>query len=891
MTRRVSTLALLRRELRPGAAAFLLAVLVAVAVLAVALAPRLLDRVGEAELHGSLDRLSPVTLDISGTGHLGLPFGSGETELRALVGETDTAVTDIARRQPAPLRAAIGDPVWLVRTPVDDLDAVGDRPRTKLTLVVDLGWESRIRFVDGTAPQPWAGSEDAEGPQPPIEVAFSTGSAEEIGLAVGDEIADGGRTLVVSGLYEPLDADDPYWAHTGDLIDPVTDRQPGLAPIVGTGAYVAPETLVGLQLAFSNGVLTVWLPVDPAKLSYADLTELAQQARNAPASGSSLPFGGTIGFRTGLADALDRVGARVASLSGLLALCVSGLAGVVVAVLALAIRALLDRHASALRLAVARGASGTQVRLVMLGLGVLVCLPPAALAVAVAVLAFPARIDATTWIAPVVVTAIPIALFGLLVTPASRATRGDLSLRRGGRPRLLAELLVVGLAVLAVVLLARRGLAAPAAEVGIDPLLSATPLLLAVAASVIVLRLYPVPLGAVRRGLRRRDGAVGMLGAARAERDPALGYLPALALIVGVAVVVSATVLAGTVRAGLAQAARESVGADLQISAPDLGDDVLADVRAVPGVGSVAALVIARGVPFRDGADDGGVTLVAVDTTALHAVRPDLPVISSGGSGPVPVLASDDWIQQLEGDRLAVGAADVAIAGSLPADALPGTRDHWLLVDASALDRLDVELPGPARVLADVAPGASPATVAAEVREIVRDGQTVDPDLPGVVVVRDVDDALDEARTPVIVALETGLLGVAGASLALTMLAVVLATVAAAGTRNRLIGVLRVLGMSRRQVRGLLAWELGPLAIASLVAGTALGLALPAVVTAALDLRPFLGGREQPGAVIDPLTLLAALGAFAVAVLLAEAVAVVLGRRLAPAGAIKMGEP
>ena len=89
----------------------------------------------------------------------------------------------------------------------------------------------------------------------------------------------------------------------------------------------------------------------------------------------------------------------------------------------------------------------------------------------------------------------------------------------------------------------------------------------------------------------------------------------------------------------------------------------------------------------------------------------------------------------------------------------------------------------------------------------------------------------------------------------------------------------------------MLAWELGPLAVASVVAGTALGLALPVVVTGALDLRPFLGGREQPGVAVDPTTVLAATGAYVLVVLIAGAVAVALGRRLAPAGAIKMGEP
>lgn len=900
LRRGVGTFALLRRELALGPAALLLATLAAIAVFAVALAPRALDRIGDAELRHRLDSASPLTLDITGTGRLGLPDDQGEgAPASTLAGSSDTAIRGLPDRFDEPLRSAIGDAVWLVRTADSDLDPEGDRPRTRLSLVVDLDWAERVRFTDGAAPAAWTGSElwtgsdEPAAPQPPIEIAISAAAADVLALGVGDELPGQERVLRVSGIYEPTDPADPYWAHTLDLGEPLVEREPGSAPIVRLGAFVAPDSLGGLQAAFSNGLLTAWLPVDATRLHYADLALLAQQARKALTAASSLPFGGSLAFRTGLPDELDVVGVRVVSLSGLLALCVSGLAGVLVAVLALAIRTVLDRHAGALRLAVARGASRTQIRLAMVGLGSLICLPAAALGITAAAMALPARIDIAGWVAPLAVAAVPIALFGVLVSPSPPGTRRDLTARGGGRPRLVAEFALVALAVVALVILARRGLAAPSAEVGIDPLLSATPLLLAAAAATLVLRLYPLPLAGVRRALRRGDGAVGMVGAARAERDPALGHLAALALIVGIAVVVATTVLATTVRDGLTRAARETVAADVQIAAPDLGDDVIAEIRGVPGVATVAPLVIEQGAPFRQGVDDGGVLLVVADTAALHAVMGDFPVLAARAGSAIPVLASDDWNEQLAGDDLRIGDAVVELAGSVVTDVLPGVSDHWLLVDSRDAAALGLDLRDPERVLIAVSPGASPTVVATAVDDVVTDAQPENPEAVGVgvVAVRDVDSTLAAARTPVIASLESGLLGVAVSSLALTMLAVLLATVAAAATRNRLIGVLRILGMSRRQIRGLLAWELGPLAIAAVVAGTVLGLALPVVVTSALDLRAFVGGREQPGAVADVTAVLVAIGAFAAAVLISGAIAVALGRRLAPAGAIKMGEP
>jgi putative ABC transport system permease protein len=74
------------------------------------------------------------------------------------------------------------------------------------------------------------------------------------------------------------------------------------------------------------------------------------------------------------------------------------------------------------------------------------------------------------------------------------------------------------------------------------------------------------------------------------------------------------------------------------------------------------------------------------------------------------------------------------------------------------------------------------------------------------------------------------------------------------------------------------------------VAGTALGLIMPFIVTSALDLRPFVGGETQPGAAIEPLWVLGAVGAFALVVLTAGVIAALLGRRFAPAGTLKMGE-
>ena len=57
-----------------------------------------------------------------------------------------------------------------------------------------------------------------------------------------------------------------------------------------------------------------------------------------------------------------------------------------------------------------------------------------------------------------------------------------------------------------------------------------------------------------------------------------------------------------------------------------------------------------------------------------------------------------------------------------------------------------------------------------------------------------------------------------------------------------------------------------------------------------LDLRVFVGGNTQPSPTIEPFWIAAAVGTFIVVVVIAGLLASALGRRFAPAGALKMGE-
>jgi putative ABC transport system permease protein len=522
--------------------------------------------------------------------------------------------------------------------------------------------------------------------------------------------------------------------------------------------------------------------------------------------------------------------------------------------------------------------------------GLLVSLPGSALAIAGAALLLPADAGIAGWVLPVAVAIAPPILFGVLTTPrALQSGRGDLRVRSRARSRWVAEVAVAALAALSLVLLARRGLVASSEAVGIDPLLAATPLLLAAAVCVGVLRLYPAPLTGLQRLLRRGRGPVGVLGAARAIRDPALGFAAALSLVVGISVVVFSAVMATTVRAGLIQSAYEYVGGDARVDARELPDELIERIRQIDGVLAAAPYAVQAGVPFSTGGTGGEVFAVVADTARLHAVRPDIPDLSAEAGGRIPVLVSSDWAERVDGAELAFERGGAVAVGVIPQDALPHVTRHFVVVDAAYASALGVQVADAQSVIVRLEPGTASADVVAGLDELVTAAQP--EDLRGLVTVTDARARLDQARSsPVIGGLETVLGAGALAALLLTVLAVVLASVSAATARNRLVGVLRILGMSPRQLRGVQAWELGPVALTAVVVGTALGLVLPVVVAGVLDLRPFVGGRLQPGPVVDPAVIAAAVGVFLLVVLIAGLVASALGRRLAPAGTLKMGE-
>jgi putative ABC transport system permease protein len=502
----------------------------------------------------------------------------------------------------------------------------------------------------------------------------------------------------------------------------------------------------------------------------------------------------------------------------------------------------------------------------------------------------PEPVGPDAWLGPAAVAVIPVALAALLTGSNSiREPRKDLTSGSPGTGRWIVEVAAVALAAIAVLLLQRRGLTASSAVVGIDPLLSATPLLLAAVVGLLVVRVYPIPLRAIDRALGSKRAATASVGAARAIREPAIGLIGTVGLVTGIAIVLFTVVMMTTVSAGLQQAARDEVGADLQVRAQNLPDSLVADIVELSDVRAAVALVSGSGVAFSDEVGSSEVTVVLADTAALHEVRPDIPDLTGKVDGRLRILLSADLADDVIGTELRILDSRALAEGELETHALPGAPTNWILVDIAAQEELGLAGQVPARILAALEDGADSGEAVDAVTRVVVASQS--PDFESAVRVDDAVSLLAEARmAPITSGLERSLVVVAAGSLALTMLIVALSSITAAASRNRAVGVLRILGMTRRQIRSIVAWEFTPVAITAITVGAALGLALPYLITSVLDLQDFVGGQVAPQPVIEPASIGIAIAVFVVAVGLATAIATASGRRLAPAGVLKMGE-
>lgn len=896
----------------------LMAVVVVAVTLVATLLPRVMEDMNARQVEHTLAPLSAQQRDLVGvTTRSGQALEYGPPRpVEEVWGERLEGIRSLPAQQSAPLRTMLEPGFFYgeTQTPLAFPPGHDDYARAAAYLRVAPDLADRVTLVEGDWPNPCFPLNEEYfrfGEQLPdlgecngteaYEVLIGTDAAERLDWAVGEQRGD----LVLAGIFAPVDAEDPFWAHSPNALElgELFDGDVGTSAFVG--AYLSPQNPgtdgdPGHIMQFRYVI-----PVDPSDLGGGEIIQAAQQLRgftSAPvpiveADPATSGDGGTPipaaqaeqapTFGAEVIPVLERLADEQRATASVFAVLASGPAGVAVAVLALAARLIVTRRSSSLGLALARGGSHAQLRVLALVEGVVVGLPAAAVGWWVAGLLRSNHTGAGELVVAGLIGLVPAITLMLTVGSArSIERRADLGLRSGSRLRWLLELVVLALAGVAVwQLLTRDGSASDGAQ-ALDPLLVATPVLVAIAAALLTLRVYPVPLSGLVGVFKRGRGLTAFLGAARSVRDPAGGLLPALAVVLGFSVAVFSIVISSTVTRGAEQAAWEATGAQVRVTGPLANDTLVEQVGSVPGVGAVARVAPSAQNANLSGAVEADAVRVVIVDSSLSEVQgaaehlDPVPAELSADEVPVPVVTAGD-IPGSTGLAQLSGAGEVRVVGHV--DSLPGYRADrpFVIVTTEGWERLGGTYSTGNLALVSVEPGADRQQVADDVLEA----------LGGFALVETPDGELDTYRSsPVTAGLTQASIAAVVLTTVLTGLALLLVQLISAPARGRLIAVLRTLGLPPRQGRGLSLWELGPLVLAAAVVGALVGVLVPWLLSQAVDLRSMTGGTRQPDLALDPVLFGGVTGAMLLVLLATSLVAATVAARSDITRQLRMGE-
>ena len=812
-----------------------------------------------------------------------------DATLDPLVGAFEDRLEDVRRSFPEPIRSSSDEARWSLRT--GSLQLSENDPRTVppggtviLSLLLDPHAREHVRVTEGRWPTgaPDERDEQVGEPHRPVEIALSEQSAAKVGWRVG-EVRSG---HVLTGLFRARAAGADYWALNPSVLGPAVVDDGNNPPGLTVTAFANPRR-IGLSAAIRQGFgVQIWWRLDLSGVPGSELGAVVAGLRKVTSTTyDETPDTRFVITSTGL-PALEQAQDRVDAVRAVTVLTGIGPAAAALLVLALGLRVFSTRRRAAVGLLASRGLSRRRLRLLMGAEGLLLGVPAAVLGTLLVVWRSGAPPSSTALLLAALVGLTPgVLLAATPIEAAIRPVRADRG-SRGGRSRrrhgwLLEGALLVLAGASTYLLLASGVQGSARSGGGIDVLAVAAPLLVSAAACVVVLRLYPLPLHAVARRLRRSTSTVGFLGALRSLRDPTAGIAPVLAVLVGVSVVTFSSVLLTTLGTGTEEAALSSVGAELRVDGPVVSDAALQRVRAVDGVRDAARLGQSGPLTVTvEGRSSQVVEVLRTDLAALVRVQRGVPgalVVPRPDGGVVTSPGLSD-----AGDRVRFGndlaSPRVPVLGTSRSAAGVSTQDEWVVVDATSGD---LGTFAPRSVLVSLAPGADSARVARDLASATGGNGTVTS------AAETTTERADDAAAVGLRRFLVGAVGVVGLAAAA---AVVLSLLLGAPTRTRMLAILRVLGVPRRRRAWLAAWEQAPAAVVALLVGGGLGIGLAAAVQRVVDLAPFTGGATQPALDVDPVLLVALLGGFVVMVVAVSGLGLWTAYRASTSAAVRLDE-
>jgi putative ABC transport system permease protein len=394
--------------------------------------------------------------------------------------------------------------------------------------------------------------------------------------------------------------------------------------------------------------------------------------------------------------------------------------------------------------------------------------------------------------------------------------------------------------------------------------------LLGLACGVVALRLYPLPIQALARLVRRTRGLPVHLGLNRAARQPDISSAPLLVLVLALAIACFSAAMLATLEQGQNDSAWNVVGADARIDAQlteldsRLPEALVSRLDEEGDIARAYVQDVEAGVPGEE------TPMIAVELDEFERIVRGTPAAvrfpdelrNPPIPGLIPAVVSSNWpatgtfqitLPRTTVNTIVIGnrdrfpgiPADTPFA-IVPWSALKTTEEQGEIIRPNRLYVGGVGASAVRAAVADTAPRADVET-RADVVDRLRESPLVGNVLRGF-------------RWAIVLA-------ALYAAIAIGLMALI-----AARSRLRDLGLVRTMGASPRDVFVLTAVEIAPLVVTALVLGIALGIAIPHLIEPGLDLA-FFTGSGSASLVIPWQTPVAA--AFGLLLLSAVTVAIV----------------
>jgi putative ABC transport system permease protein len=326
----------------------------------------------------------------------------------------------------------------------------------------------------------------------------------------------------------------------------------------------------------------------------------------------------------------------------------------------------------------------------------------------------------------------------------------------------------------------------------------------------------------------RIAGMSGKLGRQNAMRNPRRTAATSAALTVGLGLVACVSVLAASIKSSAAEIVDEYLAADYIVSTanfmPSISTDLAPRLAQQPELGAVSGLQTGQ---WR--ANGQGRSIYGADpATVGQVLKFDVTAGDAAGLSRGEILVAEE---ELQDQRLEIGGmlpmtfaqtgdTQLRIAGTFSKNQLLGSYlVSTATFDAHFPDRLDFV------VLATARDGVTPAAARAAVERVTDEFPNVE--------VRDQAEFKQQQEDQVnqILGLVTALLAL---SIVIALFGIINTLALSIFERTRELGLLRAVGMSRRQVRSMIRGESVIIAVMGAILGLAVGVLFGYAVVMAL---------------------------------------------------------